>query len=68
MTSKKVVVVGGGAAGMMAAGVCAQNGAEVFLLEKNDLLGKKLRITGKGRCNITNNCDAQTFMANVPRK
>lgn len=67
MTSKKVVVVGGGAAGMMAAGVCAQNGAEVFLLEKNDLLGKKLRITGKGRCNITNNGDAQTFMANVPR-
>ena len=67
ITSKKVVVVGGGAAGMMAAGVCAQNGAEVFLLEKNDLLGKKLRITGKGRCNITNNCDAPAFMANVPR-
>lgn len=67
MTRKKVLIVGGGAAGMMAAGVCAQNGAEVFLLEKNDLLGKKLRITGKGRCNITNNCDVQTFMANVPR-
>ncbi len=64
---QKVIVVGGGAAGMMAAGVCAQNGANVILLEKNNMLGKKLRITGKGRCNIANNCDAQTFMSNVPR-
>lgn len=67
ITSKKVMVVGGGAAGMMAAGICAQNGAKVLLLEKNDLLGKKLRITGKGRCNLTNDCDAQEFMMNVPR-
>lgn len=51
---------------MMAAGICANNGVEVVLIEKNDMLGKKLRITGKGRCNITNACDAETFMANVP--
>ena len=65
--NKKVLVVGGGPAGMMAAGICAQNGAEVFLIEKNNMLGKKLRITGKGRCNVTNACDVETFMANVPR-
>ena len=51
---------------MMAAGVCAQNGAEVVLIEKNNMLGKKLRITGKGRCNITNACPMETFMSNVP--
>ena len=67
INKQNVVVVGGGAAGMMAAGVCAQNGAKVILIEKNEILGKKLRITGKGRCNITNNCDVQTFMSNVPR-
>ena len=64
--NKKVLVVGAGPAGMMAAGICANNGVEVILLEKNDMLGKKLRITGKGRCNITNACDVENFMSNVP--
>lgn len=50
---------------MMAAGICANNGAEVVLFEKNGMLGKKLRITGKGRCNITNACGMATFMENV---
>lgn len=60
---KKVAVVGGGAAGLMAAGTAARNGCEVLLFEKNKLLGKKLRITGKGRCNVTNRCDTKEFMA-----
>jgi len=51
---RKVIVVGGGAAGLMAAVSAAQNGAEVMLLEKNNRLGKKLLITGKGRCNVKN--------------
>ena len=51
---KKVVVIGGGPAGMMAAATAADNGAEVILLEKQHRLGRKLLITGKGRCNITN--------------
>lgn len=63
---KKVIVIGAGASGMMAAGTCVQNGAEVVLIEKNQIVGKKLRITGKGRCNITNNCDPQEFIKNVP--
>ena len=54
---KKVIVIGGGAAGMMAAIQSAACGNEVFLLEKNEKLGKKLFITGKGRCNVTNACD-----------
>lgn len=62
---KKVLVIGAGPAGMMAAGVCAQNGANVTLIEKNELVGKKLRITGKGRCNITNACDESSFISNV---
>lgn len=61
-----VVVVGGGPAGMMAAGTAAQNGFRVALLEKNARLGRKLMITGKGRCNITNNCDVQTLISSVP--
>ncbi len=60
-----VIVVGGGAAGMMAALTAARSGAEVILFEKNDRLGKKLRITGKGRCNVTNDCDKNEFMQNV---
>lgn len=64
--SNKVIVVGGGAAGMMAAITAAQSGAEVVLFERNDRLGKKLRITGKGRCNVTNDCDNNEFLANVP--
>ena len=64
--SKKIAVIGGGAAGMMAAIFAARAGGEVTLFERNDRLGKKLRITGKGRCNVTNNCDLQEFLSNVP--
>ena len=61
-----VIVVGGGAAGMMAAGTCAYYGANVTLLEKNSRTGRKILVTGKGRCNITNDCDKDTFLENVP--
>ena len=61
-----VVVIGGGAAGMLAAGVAASRGLDVVLLEPNRELGRKLRITGKGRCNLTNNCDVREFLENVP--
>lgn len=61
----KVLVIGGGAAGMFAAIAAAKNGNEVFLYEKNEKLGKKLFITGKGRCNFTNNCDMDTLLASV---
>ena len=64
--STDVTVVGGGAAGMMAAFFAAEQGASVKLLEKNRQLGKKLRITGKGRCNLTNNCDQRQFFENIP--
>lgn len=64
--ARKVLVIGGGAAGMMAALSAARYGAEVILFEKNDRLGKKLRITGKGRCNVTNDCELQEFLQNVP--
>ena len=65
--SKRITVVGGGAAGMMAAICAAEQGAQVTLLEPNERLGKKLNITGKGRCNVTNNADIQGLMANIPR-
>lgn len=61
-----IVIVGGGAAGMTAAIFAAQKGADVLLLEKNERLGRKLSITGKGRCNVTNNCDLQTLLENIP--
>ena len=61
-----LVVIGGGPAGMMCACQAARNGRSVVLLEPNDKLGRKLRITGKGRCNLCNNCDVRTFMANIP--
>ena len=61
------IVVGGGPAGMFAAITAAQNGKKVLLLEKNDRLGKKLLITGKGRCNVTNDCTAQDVLQNTPR-
>lgn len=61
-----VIVVGGGASGMMAAGTAAYYGANVTLLEKNNRTGRKILVTGKGRCNITNNCDRDTFIQNVP--
>ena len=66
MINKKVVVVGGGAAGLMAAGTAAMYGADVTLIEKNKRVGRKIMITGKGRCNITNNCDVQSFIQSVP--
>lgn len=60
-----VAVIGGGPAGMMSAIVAAENGAEVTLFEKNEKLGKKLYISGKGRCNITNNCPPREFVQNI---
>lgn len=66
MLNKKVLVIGAGAAGLMAAGTAAQYGASVTLLEKNARVGRKIMITGKGRCNLCNNCDVPTFIANVP--
>ena len=65
--NNSVFVVGGGAAGMMAAITAAENGAQVTLLERNDRLGKKLYITGKGRCYVTNDCAPEDFFQNVPR-
>ena len=61
------IVIGGGPAGMFAAIVAAQRGQKVLVLERNDRLGKKLLITGKGRCNVTNDCTAEEILQNVPR-
>lgn len=61
-----VIVCGGGAAGMIAAGTAAKTADRVILIEKNDVLGKKLRITGKGRCNITNACDIEDMINMYP--
>ncbi len=61
------IVIGGGPAGMFAAVTAARQGQRVLLLEKNDRLGKKLLITGKGRCNITNDCSPQEILQNIPR-
>ena len=61
-----VVVIGGGASGMMCSAVAAERGLDVILLEPNKILGRKLRITGKGRCNVTNNCDIKEFLTNIP--
>ena len=63
--SKKVIVIGGGPAGMIAAGTAAKNGCDVTLIEKNSVLGKKLLITGKGRCNVTNFCDVGNVIKNI---
>ena len=62
----KVIVIGGGPAGMLATISAAQNGNEVTILEKMDMLGKKLLITGKGRCNITSNIPIEDFIKNIP--
>lgn len=62
-----ILVIGGGAAGMMAAVFAARAGGNVTLLEKNEKLGKKVYITGKGRCNLTNDCSLDEFLAQVPR-
>ena len=61
----KVIIVGGGAAGMLCSIIAARNGCEVFLYEKNEKLGKKLYITGKGRCNVTNNCEVEDLLRAV---
>ena len=61
----KVIIVGGGAAGMLASIIAAKNGCAVTLFEKNEKLGKKVYITGKGRCNVTNNCDPEELLQAV---
>ena len=60
-----VIVIGGGPSGMMAAISASQNGKKVLLLEKNSLLGKKLLITGKGRCNVTSSLPIEEFIKNI---
>ncbi len=60
-----IIVIGGGAAGLMAAGTAAELGAQVTVIEKNKRIGRKICITGKGRCNVTNNCTVNTFIENV---
>lgn len=67
MKQKKVLIIGGGAAGMAAAVFAGRNGHEVHIFEKNEKLGKKLFITGKGRCNLTNACDMDTLFSSVQR-
>ena len=65
MDKDRAVVIGGGAAGMMAAAAAAESGRPVILLEKNEKLGKKLYITGKGRCKVTNACGRDKFFENI---
>ena len=65
--SYDLIVIGGGPAGLFAAITAARGGAKVLVLERNDRLGKKLLITGKGRCNVTNDCDEQEVLKNIPR-
>ena len=62
MGKKRIAIVGGGAAGMFAALMAARQGCEVHLFEKNEKLGKKVYITGKGRCNLTNACDMDQLL------
>ena len=62
----KTLIIGGGAAGCYAAIHAAYAGQKVQVIEKNPVIGKKLRITGKGRCNLTNDCDLDTLMQNIP--
>lgn len=64
---KKIAVIGGGAAGLMAAYAAATNGNDVTVFERNSRPARKVMITGKGRCNVTNNCDRDTFLNNVVR-
>lgn len=61
-----VIIIGGGAAGLFAAVHFGRFGKKTAVIEKNELLGKKLLITGKGRCNVTNNCDVETVLKNIP--
>ena len=60
------VIIGGGAAGCMCAAIASENGKQIIILEPNRMLGRKLRITGKGRCNVTNNCDVKTVLRSIP--
>ena len=62
----KVIVIGGGPAGMMAAITAAENGNQVILIEKMQTLGRKLLISGKGRCNITSSLEMEYFIKNIP--
>ena len=62
----KIAVIGGGPAGIMAAAAASSQGANTMIIEQNPYLGKKMGITGKGRCNITNACDIRDFIANIP--
>ena len=64
---KHIAVIGGGAAGTMAAYAAALNGASVTVYEHNEKIGKKLFITGKGRCNLSNDCDTEEFFSHIPR-
>ena len=66
LTNAGVAVIGGGAAGLMAAYSAARYGAKVTLFERNDRCGRKLAITGKGRCNVTNDCSVEELLQNVP--
>ncbi len=66
-TRSNAVIIGGGAAGLLTGALAAAEGSDVIIVEKNDTPGKKLRITGKGRCNLTNNCSVADFLSNVPR-
>ena len=61
-TMARIAVIGGGAAGLMAAGRAHELGADVTLFEKNPKLGRKIAITGKGRCNVTNNCTPEALL------
>ena len=61
----KIAIIGGGAAGLMAGGLLSNAGKDVTIFDSNEKCGKKIYITGKGRCNLTNNCDNQTFLQNV---
>lgn len=62
---QKIVVIGAGAAGLMAAGQAARRGRSVLMIDKNDRPARKVMITGKGRCNVTNDCDNETFLKNI---
>ncbi|MBQ7756493.1 MAG: aminoacetone oxidase family FAD-binding enzyme, partial [Oscillospiraceae bacterium] len=66
MKKYDVLIIGGGAAGLFAAVHCGRFGKKTAVIEKNDMYGKKLLITGKGRCNVTNNCDVETVLKNIP--
>ena len=61
----EIIIIGGGAAGLMAGVIASDNGAKVTIIEKNEKLGKKLFITGKGRCNVTNACDTDQLFSNI---